>query len=285
MLPKTVLAVVGLAALADPALAARGSHRHLHYRRRQLDRRDAGSQLVFGARKRGVSYDNPDLANALVRQTPGCSWGYNWNPVSKGLDAKVTFVPTVKSDVAMFTDNWQDNARGAPVVFGANEPDKADQANMDVATALDFHARYMKPLKGKVRIGAPSVSNSDRDNEGLKWLQSFMQQCDQRGPDECPVDFCPVHFYGPAVEDLQKHVEQARDICGNNRTVWVTELAKNDVGAYNPYLTPDFVTDAAKYLDANEHVEGYSFFMCKPGFLVNQDGSLTDAGRAYVALN
>jgi len=46
-----------------------------------------------------------------------------------------------------------------------------------------------KKFKDLMYLGSPAVSNSEGVGEGLAWLKTFMDKCD-----DCDIDFICVHW-------------------------------------------------------------------------------------------
>lgn len=86
----------------------------------------------------------------------------------------------------------------------------------DSATA---YLKYVQPYAGQAKLGAPAVTNSATNGQGLSWLGEFLKACNT-----CTIDFVAIHWYNPNgdVSDFKKHVQAAHDQTGKN--VWVTEV-------------------------------------------------------------
>ncbi|KAM5382195.1 hypothetical protein ACJA88_003990 [Fusarium oxysporum] len=148
--------------------------------------------------KRGVCYNNVDLANTFAGDCKNCGWGYNWDSSSGGLKG-LNFIPTLWNDQPLHTDRFADNCAqalsdGAKAIFSFNEPDNAGQADMTPAYAAKAHVKWLNPYAGKALIGAPSISNSGLPMEGASheacggkpiWLTEFAPT----GSDEAIADW------------------------------------------------------------------------------------------------
>ena len=236
--------------------------------------------------KRGMAYNNADLANAFGGACKSCGWGYNWASTRDGLDSKYNFVPMLWGDRDEFTSVWEKNCEqaissGSTHVFSFNEPDHASQAALDPVYAAQLHAKHMNKFSGRVQIGAPSVTNSGNPGEGLEWLQSFMDACNAQ-PGGCAVDFCNVHWYSQPqwANTLFDHLNKARDIC-NGKKIWLTEFAP--IEASDEQLT-EFMRDVIPKLDSLDYLDAYSYFMVAEGNLMSSSNSLSNYGEAYATV-
>ncbi|KAG6005338.1 hypothetical protein E4U21_000253 [Claviceps maximensis] len=243
--------------------------------------------------KRGLAYNDAALANMVGSSAKKgvCGWGHNWGQDPGHLDPQYEFVPTLwgrgpNNQNNDFFDSWPSNAKkavanGAKALFSFNEPDNKGQANMDVATAASLHVQHMNPYSGKTLIGAPAVSNSNIQGEGLDWLKGWVQQCKTKG---CTFDFCNVHWYSPvnAIDTLFDHIAQAHNIC-DGKPVWLTEFAP--VGA-NDAQTAEFLAKAIPKLEAIDYLHAYSYFMVGSGNLqlLSSASSLSQVGNKYVSM-
>jgi hypothetical protein len=167
--------------------------------------------------------------------------------------------------------SWNANANaaiasGTSHLFSFNEPDLSSQANMAVSVAAQAYMDYMQPFAGKVKLGAPAVTNGG-GSTGLTYLSNFFAACQG-----CTIDFIVVHWYDSATNFayFKGHVEQAYQT-GGNRPVWITEFAASG--------TPDeqnaFLEVVIPWLDAQPYVERYAYFMCEDGVLVSGNGPST----------
>ncbi|KAL6863356.1 hypothetical protein ACO1O0_003606 [Amphichorda felina] len=232
--------------------------------------------------KRGLAYNDATLANIFGDGCEACSWGYNWGSSRNGLDDKYNFVPMLWGDRPEFTGVWDNNVEealntGSKALFSFNEPDHAEQANMDPVTAAAAHAFWMNKFQGRAQIGAPAITNSGQPGQGLEWLQGFMDACNaiEGG---CAVDFCNVHWYSEAQwkDTLYEHIQAAHDICGG-RPIWVTEFAPvNSDGEIFSFLE-----SVLPELDNMEMVHAYSYFMVSIGSLMFSDMDRSDFGNLY----
>ncbi|KAL6359143.1 hypothetical protein LRP88_07360 [Fusarium phalaenopsidis] len=240
--------------------------------------------------KRGLAYNDVGLTNTFRTRCPRCSRAYNWASGAGELSLDLSFVPMLWSGSAEHTGAWEANmaraiARGSSAILSFNEPDRADQANMSPEEAALSHIQHLNPYRGKVMIGAPSVTNSREYGQGLDWLSAFFDACAQQEQD-CAVDFCPVHWYSGAnnggafwTADLLQHLSKAHEACGW-RPVWLTEFA---VPGSSEEIEA-FLRDALPKLENLDYLSAYFYFMVSVGSLMSSDTSLSPYGEVYASL-
>ncbi|KGQ07081.1 putative serine-rich protein C13G6.10c [Beauveria bassiana D1-5] len=240
----------------------------------------------LGVSKQGIAYNEASLANTFKNNCnkKGCGWAYNWGSNPGDLSKDVEYVPMLWGDLPVHTSHWDTDAEaalsnGAKALLSFNEPDMPSQANMDAATAAAAHAKYFAKYKGRAQIGAPAVSNSNLDNQGLPWLEKFVAACNANS--DCHFDFCPVHWYSPAeaVDTLFTHLAKASEICGN-KPVWLTEFAPTG----SDEQIAAFLKTVQPKLDSLEYVHAYSYFFVAPNFLMSSANTLSSIGNAYAAM-
>ena len=235
-----------------------------------------------GSNKRGLAYNSADTTKAFSGGS--MSWAYNWAATPDGeLGSGIEYVPMCWGPKAF--GGWEAAAKsalaaGAKNLLSFNEPDHAEQANMDSASAAKAHIEKMNPFSGQARIGSPAVTNGGpsggTDGMGLAWLGNFFDKC----AGQCKVDFINVHWYDSAsnVPYFKKHIQDAIDLAKKNgiNKVWLTEFAASGSDAE----VANFLGEVLPWLDSNEAVERYAYFMCADGKLVN-GGGLSAVGKAY----
>jgi len=175
------------------------------------------------------------------------------------------------------TSTWASNVeaaikQGSTEVFSFNEPDMDTQADMDPGTAANVFKTYMSPLAGKVRIGSPSVTNGAAPM-GLAWLSEFMSECN-----DCPMDFVTIHWYDSASNAayFKDHVTQAHKQTG--KPIWVTEFGAT--GSDDEISS--FLEDVMGWMDQQDFVEKYAYFMASDGIL-NSGTGLSSYGMTYAS--
>ncbi|KAH6900167.1 glycosyl hydrolase catalytic core-domain-containing protein [Thelonectria olida] len=233
--------------------------------------------------KRGVAYNDGELASTFSSSCKSCGWGYNWGATRDGLDESVTFIPTLWSPD--HSTGWEDNANsaissGSKVLFSFNEPDMPNQATMEPAVAAAAHVKYMNPFKGKALIAAPSVSNSGTEGQGLSYLAQWIEACEALD-EQCHYDFCNIHWYSAAQysDTLFTQIESAKKVCGG-KPIWLTEFAPTDT---DETTINSFMEEVIPKLEAIDYLEGYSYFMVKTGLLMTDSSSLSTYGQTYAS--
>jgi len=223
-----------------------------------------GSSSSGKSGKRGVAYNDAKLTDCLV-SSPAVSWGYNWGSSSSGLSDSVKFIPTLWGPKSEFTNDWSKNAQsaidsGSTHLFSFNEPDLGEQANLSPSEAAAAYKEYMEPFAGKAKLCAPSVTNGG-GSMGLSWLSSFLESCS-----DCTIDCINIHWYDSAEnsEYFKKHVSDAADTAPGKQ-IFVSEFAAT--GSDDQIST--FLEDVMPWMDSNDDVGGYAYFMAGEGKLVS----------------
>ncbi|GKT86678.1 glycoside hydrolase [Colletotrichum tofieldiae] len=224
----------------------------------------ASSSSVSTGGKRGIAYNDPTKVNAFFSGAcKECSWAYNWDSSDNGLSVSgADFVPMLWGPIDIHTARWTENAdaaisKGSTHILSFNECDMPSQCNLDAGSAAAAHVKYVNPYAGKVKIGAPAITNSNIAGQGLDWLKSWVSACDTAG---CSYDFCSVN-----------------EICGG-KPVWLTEFAP--FGSSEQITS--FVQTNIPKLDSLEYLERYSYFMASDGVL-NSGSGLSALGQAYAS--
>ena len=186
-------------------------------------------------------------------------------------------------------NQFLNQARGAKVVLGFNEPERGDQANMSPAEAARAWKQYLEPLRAQgTRLGSPGIAST---NEGLNWLRQFLNELNNVGG---RVDFIALHWYGRGVDNFIGWITNVRQQLGNQHPVWVTEFACT---SWDPNQlvseqeASDFLRDSINRLDSLSWVERYAWFgaqhqpdaaLGSASSLIS-NGGLTQLGRNYVS--
>jgi hypothetical protein len=234
------------------------------------------SAPVASGGKRGVAFNDNSVLSVFSGKA---SWCYNWGQDEGNVPSNFEYVPMLWGNKEGFYDSWEKNANsaiksGSTHLLAFNEPDLPAQSNLDVATAAADFKTHMQPFAGKARLGAPSVTNGGGEM-GLTYLGNFMKACSG-----CTIDFIPIHWYnGDALESsisyFKSHVAEAHTT-GGNKPVWITEFQ---------YLGGDeagFLAEVIPWLESQNFVERYSYFMAAPGRLMS-GSALSAVGKAYIA--
>ena len=219
--------------------------------------------------KRGWAGMNPTQANAV-----NARWSYNWGFVPQpGLHGEYVpmfwgpFNVQLRLDTILTYDNVQ-------YVLGFNEPERPDQANMSVETAIEFWTEICEGLEGTgIKLVSPAVSDTV---DGRAWLDEFMEQAEAN---DLVVDEVAFHWYGfvnPAnpvssANSFLNKVDQYHNNYGRN--VWVTEFAGLDfAGQFTDeqmqQANATFMSVAIPGLEARSYVTRYSMWAfnndCEP---------------------
>ncbi|RSL72509.1 hypothetical protein BHE90_010657 [Fusarium euwallaceae] len=241
----------------------------------------SSSGSVGFSHKRGLAYNDVDLANTFASSCSNCGWAYNWGPSSGGIKG-LNFIPTLWGDDDEKVTNFEAGideclSNGAKAIFSFNEPDNGGQANMEPARAAASHVKLLNGYSGKALIGAPSISNSGLDGEGIAWLKSWVSACESAG---CKYDFCNVHWYSEVEygETLFEHLKAAHETCGG-KPIWLTEFAPTG----SDEAIASWLEEAIPRLEALEYLDAYSYFMVSQGMLMTSASELSTYGKVYAS--
>lgn len=174
------------------------------------------------------------------------------------------------------TSVWSANvataiAAGTTHVLAFNEPDLSSQSNMTVAQAVTAWNKYMQPLAGKVKLGAPAVTNGGSPM-GLTWLGEFLDACTG-----CTIDFVPIHWYDSATNPyyFKAYIQEAYAVAG--RPIWLTEFEGSGTQAQQIAM----LKQVMPWLDSLSYVERYSWFGVFDQNLVTS-GAINALGEVYM---
>lgn len=233
----------------------------------------------YSGGKRGVAYSDV-LYTAPFEGHSKVNWAYNWDSSVLGLSTSTfNYAPMLWGTGAVHTSIWEANvitaiASGSTHILSFNEPDVAAQSNLAPADAAAAYMQYIQPYAGKVKLGAPSVTNGPAPM-GLTWLGNFMDACTS-----CTIDFVVVHWYDSAtnIAYFKSHIQAAYAQSGKN--LWLSEFGATGTDAE----IEAFFQTVLPWLDSLDYVERYSYFMATPGLLLNSAGTaLSDYGLTYVS--
>jgi len=220
------------------------------------------------------------------------SWHYSWNNEFLPQEpADVEFAPMIWgawADTAKvlakidYIKNLKDEGK-VKYMLGFNEPDKADQANMSVKTALAY---WPKLESVNLPLGSPACANPTGE-----WMQTFMQEATKRN---CRIDFVCVHWYGGiSVSGFLSRLQEIHELY--KKPIWITEFASADWGASSPAENKhtkteilNFMKEALPALDDLEYVQRYAWFSADENngplgnsALFNSSNQLTTLGKYY----
>lgn len=250
----------------------------------------SGAGPTSSGGKRGLAYNTGNSNLDLFDGSSSIAWAYNWDSAPGNLPSKFQFVPLLFSGESMHSAQWASKVAKATgptkYLMSFNEPDQTTAvggSNIAVGAAVAAWRQYMAPYASQgYKLGSPAVSNGQGTNPatgqpmGLDWLKPFLEQCSG-----CPIAFAPVHWYGctngcPVQNDIDsfKQTVQAA-MTATKLPVWVTEFqCKGDAAT--------FLNEVLPWLDGQQGVERYSYFMASDGILLNGN-SLSQLGQTYVS--
>lgn len=262
------------ALMATAAIAAPHGHRHSHS---AVTKRQSST-------KRGAAYNDASTVQSLAN-SGSVSWAYDWNMYTMGdLPSDVEFVPMLWGS-KMFT-GWFAAIQtllnsGNSYILGFNEPDMESQAAMSSSDAANYYREYISPLSGQAKLVSPAVTNGVGADKGLDWMRNFLNSCT-----DCNVNALAVHWYGESADDFKTFVQQATDLADefNLAETWVTEFALNSdmSGSGGSDQSTEFLSDVLPWLDQQEKVARYAYYMCAEGYLLS-GSDLSISGKAYTS--
>lgn len=189
------------------------------------------------------------------------------------------------SNASVLTSVWNANvnsmiARGTTHVLAFNEPDGTGegQANMSPKAAAEAYLKWMQPLAGRVKLGAPVVTNAVGSGVGLDWYQQFKGNCTA-----CTIDFVPIHWYEPYENTarFESYVQTFHNAV--QLPIWVTEFSglANDGSWATQDQQNSFLETVLPFLDAQSYVERYAYYFAADGFLLSTGTTLSETGVTY----
>ncbi|EMC95804.1 glycoside hydrolase family 128 protein, partial [Baudoinia panamericana UAMH 10762] len=219
--------------------------------------------------KRGLAYNTASLTAPFMTSSQ-MGFAYNWvsNPDGFTWNAQsaIKYIPLLHSSDSMWTSTWNADAAsaiksGSEYLFSFNEPDLSTQANMSPQQAVTAWKTYMEPFAGQAKLCAPAVTNGG-GAMGLTWLANFLSLCSG-----CTIDCVNIHWYDSYSNTayFKSHVDNATTI-GGNRPVFVSEFGTTDGTADQ---ISGFLETVMPYMDSNDNVAGYAYFMVSNGLLVS----------------
>jgi hypothetical protein len=224
-------------------------------------------------------------------------WNYGWGlEIIDQQPDSIEFVPMIwggrNPDLVQqkLTRNLLPHIESGKVkrLLGFNEPDKAEQSNMNTTIALENW-----PLLEST--GLPLASPSCAQPTG-EWMQEFMSIAEER----CHrLDWIGVHWYGGANIDAFKRAMQNIYVTyGSRRPLLITEFAPADwtanTPAENKWSQADvlgFMKQALPWLEETDWISGYAWFSFETSSaagtssaLFDEQGVLTACGRFYASV-
>ena len=222
-------------------------------------------------------------------------WNYSWSmKLQPTQPEKTSFAPMVYSvygqpDIQTVTNNLfkqvvpVSERQEHVVVFGYNEPDKKNQANMSVERAL----KYWESLERlNVPLCSPSCVHPDN-----KWMKDFMKGVEKK---KLRVNYIGVHDYGDgSPEQFKAKLKRIHKLYG--RPIIVTEFAVADWNAktveankHSPKKVLKFMKEVLPWMDKQDWIAGYAWFsfdqnknVGHSSALFDGKGNLTTLGEFY----
>lgn len=244
--------------------------------------------------KRGVC-SHVQIETDITLLAPGVAWSYNWG-------AKVSFPGVMRSSNMLYMPMaWNANFNAeqmrdyknsfpeAEYILAYNEPNLTDQANMTPAVAAS-HWGALKAVADELgmKLISPAVNYGTLAgyHDPIVWLDEFFAQ---DGVSLDDVAGIAVHCYMPSGEGLKSFM---RRFDKYNKPLFLTEFCHAGSGITNNATTQQaFMADVLNYLEADDKVGGYAWFMARGSgdwkaiSLLNasaKEPALTDLGSAYV---
>ncbi|KAJ7796176.1 hypothetical protein B0H14DRAFT_82467 [Mycena olivaceomarginata] len=207
--------------------------------------------------KRGLAFAADNSTDVFKANSTGsvASWVYNWGliPPTYIADSGIEYIPMQWGAADIDKLAVTVKGLGAKTILAFNEPDFAEQSNMNATYAAQLWMQYIEPLKADgIRLGGPAVSSG---TTGRPWLDEFMSACSQ-----CTIDFIPLHWYGEGTGGFYDYIYQIHGQYPNH-TLWITEYASTTA---NDSVVLDFMNTTIAALDTLDFVERYAWF----GFFV-----------------
>ncbi|KAF2710972.1 glycoside hydrolase family 128 protein, partial [Pleomassaria siparia CBS 279.74] len=216
--------------------------------------------------KRGVAFKDPAYTLFFKTTNSKVSWMYNWYQDVIAPPTGFYYVPMLWSAAPDAVDRWNANVDKNVKThccynfLAFNEPDRCvdhDSACIsDVGVAATAYKTWMQPISArygdKIRLGSPAVTNG-APPMGLDYLSRFIATCTG-----CQIDFVAIHWYDNAnnFAYFKLHVKNAYE-AGGRRPVWITEF--RPTGSEADVIA--FLKEALPWLDSQDYVERYAYFM------------------------
>lgn len=223
----------------------------------------AESRSEILSSKRGFGDTGANYSNL---QATGAGWYYTWGTgaASPG-NFDANHYPMFWNAPSQSTINNVKN-RNPVYVLGFNEPERTDQANMSVATAISSWTTISNSFTGtSTKLVSPAVSDT---SGGQAWLSSFMSQA---AANNLKVDAVAFHWYGISTPDNPSGAASSFlsrvDSYHNayNKPVFITEFAIHDWGGN--YTDAEIIEANRQFLnivipglEARSYVAGYAWY-------------------------
>ena len=237
----------------------------------------SGEALAQSSSKRGVAGGGYDLANAA-----NASWYYHWSndPAATPEHAPILSGAMHGQYTPMIWGGNLGNLQGkinrilgykdtlgVEYVLGFNEPERTDQANLSVASAIAMWTQMDAQLaqSAGLKLVSPAVSDNAA---GQAWLADFMTQANASN---LQVDAVAFHWYGSvninnptaSANGFLSRVDSYWNTYG--LPVWITEFAGMDWG--DQYTSQQIIDFNKAFLDvvipgleSRSYVDRYSWW-------------------------
>ena len=208
-------------------------------------------------------------AGNSVANPANANWAYDWGNGGGNSGYNGEYVPmfwngagNIESTAArLITEN------NSNYILGFNEPERSDQSNLSVATAVNRWRRITSSFAGTgFKLVGPAVSDNVA---GREWLDDFMDIVD--ADPTLHVDEIAFHWYGTVninnpqggANSFLNRVAQYHNTYGRN--VWITEFAGLDFGGnYTTEQMNDwneaFLDIVIPVLESRDYVTRYAWW-------------------------
>lgn len=248
--------------------------------------------------KRGVSFNLGDSpANDIPLLGTGCSWSYNWGPVTTekafGLFSEygMDFCPMA------WNSAWDEDAvrklKAAhpelEYILAYNEPNLMDQANMTPSAAAKDWPRLVKAARELgMKIIAPAMNYGTLSgySEPWKWLDEFFAQ---PGVSIDDVDGIAVHCYMNYPSAMKWFIGEFKRY---GKPIWLTEFCAWESNV-SEVEQMKYMIEAVHILETDDDVFRYAWFIprtdfespCHNNLLEDPGKGLTPLGEVYVNMS
>ncbi len=204
------------------------------------------------------------------------NWYYSWwhNKPAGNANANAEWIPLIKYVNGNFQNNLNIVAgyNDVDTLLVLNEPERVDQSNVSVATALSVWPQVQTTLPNH-KLVSPAVSDTQ---DGRDWLDAFFAQVDASNGnadpnDDLRVDAVAFHWYGS--DSANNPVGAANNFLNRvdwyhtqyNRPVWITEFAihdwnENETDAAILNANRIFLETVIPGLESRSYVEKYAYY-------------------------
>lgn len=236
---------------------------------------------VWEVGNQGVSLSNVEQMNF--------GWYYNWRTdhlwAPTGAQRTVPFYPTIAKEENLNNTIASDAAN---ILFGFNEPDNKDMANMTVDRAIQLWPELMSH---NIPLCSPSPTTGQALSD-TSWLSQFMQKAKAKN---YRVDYICVHYYAESTDPslFKKFLEDVYNKYG--KEVIVTEWSLvdwNNPGRFSVDQIAQYANDATIMMDSLSFVKMHAWFSATEynqygnirTHLFDQSNNLTAIGEVFEKL-